>query len=89
MGLFDDIKGKAGDLIGGNKDAIKDGITKAGDFIDSKTGDKFKGQIDSVQSTVGGLVDKVSGGNAEAAPETPADAPPAAESAPEGEPKQG
>ncbi|GAA1050703.1 antitoxin [Arthrobacter russicus] len=89
MGLFDEIKGKAGDLVGGNKDAIKDGIEKAGDFIDSKTGDKFKDQIDSVQSTVGGLVDKLSGGNAEAAPEAPAEAPPAAEAAPEGEAQQG
>lgn len=90
MGLFDDIKGKAGDLMGGNKDAIKNGIEKAGDFIDSKTGDKFKDQIDSVQSSVGGFVDKLSGDNTEeAAPEAPVEAPPVAEAAPEGEQQQG
>ncbi|ABY24094.1 conserved hypothetical protein [Renibacterium salmoninarum ATCC 33209] len=85
VGLFDEIKDKAGDLVGGNKDALKDGIEKAGDFIDSKTGDKFKDQIDSVQSTVGGFVDKASGGSAEAeSSEAPAEAPSEAP-APEGE----
>ncbi|MCW1249058.1 antitoxin [Acaricomes phytoseiuli] len=67
MGLFDDIKGKAEQLIGGNRDAIKDGIGKAGDFIDSKTGDRFKDQIDSVQSSVGGFVDKVGGDEGQSA----------------------
>ena len=41
MGIIDDLKGKAQGLIRGNEQAIKDGIDKAGDFIDSKTGGKY------------------------------------------------
>lgn len=57
MSIFDDIKGKAEGLINGHEDQIKDGVEKAGDFIDSKTGDKFKDQIDSVQKAAGDYVD--------------------------------
>ena len=57
MSIFDDIKGKAAELIDGKEDQIKDGIEKAGDFVDSKTGDKFKDQVDSVQQAASGFVD--------------------------------
>lgn len=57
MSIFDDVKGKAAGLINGNEAAIKDGIEKAGDFVDSKTGDKFKDQVDSVQKAAGDYVD--------------------------------
>ncbi|WP_285724244.1 antitoxin [Psychromicrobium xiongbiense] len=63
MGLFDEIKDKAGELFEGNKEALKDGIEKVGDFIDEKTGDKFKDQVDAVQGAASGLVGKVSGGD--------------------------
>ncbi|WP_427174449.1 antitoxin [Arthrobacter sp. 92] len=59
MGILDDLKGKAQQLIGGNEQAIKDGIGKAGDFIDSRTGGKYADTIDSVQQGAAGLVDKV------------------------------
>ncbi|MDV8148465.1 antitoxin [Arthrobacter sp. B10-11] len=59
MGILDDLKGKAQRLVGGNEQAIKDGIGKAGDFIDSKTGGKYAGKIDTVQKGAAGLVDKV------------------------------
>ena len=61
MGLIGDLKGKAQQLIGGNEQAIKDGIGKAGDFIDSKTGGKYADKIDSVQQGAAGLVDKADG----------------------------
>jgi len=57
LSIFDDIKGKAAELIDGKEDAIKNGIEKAGDFVDSKTGDKFKDQIDSAQQAASGFVD--------------------------------
>lgn len=57
MSIFDDIKGKAEGLVAGHEDAIKDGIEKAGDFVDGKTGDKFKDQVDSVQNAASGFVD--------------------------------
>ncbi|MGO2540576.1 antitoxin [Specibacter sp. AOP5-B1-6] len=60
MSIFDDIKGKAEGLINGHEDQIKDGVEKAGDFVDSKTGDKFKDQIDSVQKAAGDYVDGTS-----------------------------
>ncbi|WP_211878625.1 antitoxin [Pseudarthrobacter albicanus] len=86
MGLLDDLKGKAQQVIGGNEQAIKDGIGKAGDFIDSKTGGKYADRIDSVQQGASDFVDKANGGpdTAPVAEETPVDGePPVA-----GEPRQ-
>ncbi len=56
MGLIDDLKGKAQGLIQGNEEAIHNGIEKAGDFIDQKTGGKFAGQVDSVQNAASDFV---------------------------------
>ena len=61
MGLLDDLKGKAQQVIGGNTEAIKSGIEKAGDFVDSKTGGKHADKIDSVQRSASGYVDKQHG----------------------------
>ncbi|WP_427017273.1 antitoxin [Pseudarthrobacter sp. P1] len=65
MSIFDDIKGKAEQLLHGHEDVVKDGIEKAGDFIDDKTGDKFKDQIDGAQSAASNFVDGL-GGDAQA-----------------------
>jgi hypothetical protein len=45
-------------VIGGNEQAIKDGIEKAGDFVDSKTGGKHAGKIDAVQRGASDFVDQ-------------------------------
>jgi hypothetical protein len=58
VGLIDDLKGKAQGLIHGNERAIKDGITKAGDFVDTKTGGKYAGHVDKIQDGASKLVDK-------------------------------
>ena len=58
MGLIDDLKGKAQGLIHGNEQAIKDGLTKAGDFVDTKTGGKYAGHVDKIQNGASKLVDK-------------------------------
>lgn len=58
MGLIDDLKGKAQGLIRGNEQAIKDGINKAGDFVDSRTGGKYAGHVDKIQDGASKLVDK-------------------------------
>jgi hypothetical protein len=58
VGLIDDLKGKAQGLIHGNEQAIKDGITKAGDFVDTKTGGKYAEQVDKIQDGASKLVDK-------------------------------
>lgn len=69
MSFIDDIKGKAEGLvdqaeglIAKNEAAIKDGIEKAGDFIDEKTGGKFADKVDSVQNAASGLTDKLADG---------------------------
>jgi hypothetical protein len=74
VGFLDDLKGKAQQVIGGNEQAIKDGIGKAGDFIDTKTGGKYADKIDSVQQGASGFVDKANGkpNAAPAAEEPPA-----------------
>jgi hypothetical protein len=92
VGILDDLKGKAQRLIGGNEQAIKNGIEKAGDFVDSKTGGKHADKIDSVQRGASDFVDKQNGtpGTAPAAGEPPvAGQPPVAgEPGVSGEPRQ-
>ena len=68
MGLIDDLKGKAQGLIRGNEQAIKDGINKAGDFVDSKTGGKYAGHVDKVQDGASTFVDKNADGTPNEAP---------------------
>jgi len=86
VGLLDDLKGKAQQVIGGNEEAIKDGIEKAGDFVDSKTGGKHAGTIDAVQRGASDFVDKAND-RPNSAPV--ADQPPAAGEPPvTGEPRQ-
>ncbi|MFD7155699.1 antitoxin [Kribbella sp. NPDC059898] len=53
MGVFDNIKDaaeglkeKAADLIDGHEDQVAQGLDKAGDFVDEKTGGKYGDQID-------------------------------------------
>lgn len=86
MGLLDDLKGKAQQVIGGNEEAIKDGIEKAGDFVDSKTGGKHAGTIDAVQRGASDFVDKANDrpNSAPVADQTPA----AGEPHVAGEPRQ-
>ena len=68
MGLIGDLKGKAQGLIRGNEQAIKDGINKAGDFVDSKTGGKYAGHVDKVQDGASTFVDKNADGTPKQAP---------------------
>ena len=86
MGLLDDLKGKAQQVIGGNEEAIKDGIEKAGDFVDSKTGGKHADKIDAVQRGASDFVDKANDrpNTAPVADQTPA----AGEPPVAGEPRQ-
>ena len=86
MGLLDDLKGKAQQVIGGNEQAIKDGIEKAGDLVDSKTGGKYADKVDAAQKGASDFVD-----NANDKPSTApvAEQPPVAEEPPvAGEPRQ-
>ena len=76
MGLIDDLKGKAQGLIRGNEQAIKNGISKAGDFVDTRTGGKYTGHVDKIQDGASKLIDKNgTPGQAPAAEQVPPAAP--------------
>jgi hypothetical protein len=79
MGMLQDMKDKAKDMVTDNKDKIATGIDKAGDMIDKKTGHKHSDKIDDVQHTVAGKLDDVTGGDIGAnEPATPAPSQPTA-----------
>jgi hypothetical protein len=46
MGMFDNIKDKAQDLVDSQGDKVGEGLGKAGDFVDDETGGKYSEQID-------------------------------------------
>jgi hypothetical protein len=48
MGLFDKVK----DLFNGNKDKVADGVDKATDVADDKTGGKYTEHLDKVDDAV-------------------------------------
>src|SRR4051812_45768909 len=41
MGMFDNMKDKAGDLVDDHGDKVGEGLDKSGDFADEKTGGKY------------------------------------------------
>ena len=53
MGFLD----KAKDLLSKNTDKVDAAIEKVGDLVDKKTGDKYKGVVDSVQGAAKKAVD--------------------------------
>lgn len=46
MGLFDEIKDKAEELAKEHPDQVNEGLDKAGEFLNEKTGNKFGDQIE-------------------------------------------
>ncbi|MBG6217645.1 hypothetical protein IWX75_002103 [Arthrobacter sp. CAN_A6] len=64
MSLFDGLKGKAGGLkekatalVGSNSGKVKNGIGKAGHFVNGRTGGKYSKHITGVQAKASTLVD--------------------------------
>lgn len=55
MGFMDKIKG----LVGGNKSAVKDGVDKAADVVESKTPDSVDAQVEKGADAVKDVVDKI------------------------------
>lgn len=56
MGIGDFVD-KAKDFASGNKEKVKDGIEKAGDLIDEKTGGKYADQVDKGQEAAEDFVE--------------------------------
>ena len=53
MGIMDKIKG----LIGSNKDKVVEGVDKATDVADDKTGGKYTDQLEKVDEVVAEKLD--------------------------------
>ncbi len=58
MGLKD-LFSKGKQAAAENKDAVKDGIDKAADFVDEKTGGKHAEHVDKGQDAAKDFVDKL------------------------------
>ena len=71
---FAELADKAKSLVSDNSDKIKDGITKAGDYVGGKIGHD---KVDPIQEKLSGLVDKVGGEQPGTAPADPPPVPPA------------
>jgi len=63
MGLFDEIKDKAVELIQGNNDKVDDAVEKAGDLIDEKTGGQFSDKVDMAQDKAKEVADDLDQSN--------------------------
>lgn len=59
MGALDDMKDKAKDLAGEHSDQVDEGLEKAGDFVDEKTGGKHSDKIDRGVDKAREAVDKL------------------------------
>lgn len=64
MGLLDKVKG----LLGGNKKAVKGGIDKVADVIQSKTPDSVDDKVEAAAEKVKDVIDKVADDKADGAP---------------------
>ncbi|WP_406122660.1 antitoxin [Streptomyces sp. NBC_00989] len=56
---LDKLKDKAGEIAEEHGDKIADGLEKAGDLVDEKTGGKHGEQIDTAVDKAQGLVEKL------------------------------
>lgn len=63
MGTFDNLKGKLSDLVDGNSEKISDGLEKAGEFIDDKTGHKHTDKIATGEEKIKDVLDGLDGKN--------------------------
>ena len=68
MGFLDDAKDKVKDLLDGHEDKVDQGIEKAGDLVDDKTGGKYEDKVDIAQEKAGDALDSLGGDDKPAAP---------------------
>ncbi len=61
MGTFDNIKAKLKGLVDNNSGQIADGMDKAGEFIDSKTGHKHSDKIETGKDKLTDVLDGLDG----------------------------
>ncbi|MBO0828674.1 MAG: antitoxin [Streptosporangiales bacterium] len=61
MSMFDNIRDKAEDAAREHPDQVDEGIDKAGDFADDRTGGRYSDQVDQGQEKAGDYVDGLGG----------------------------
>ncbi len=61
VSMFDNLKKKASDLVDGHGDKVGDGIDKAGDTIDERTGGQHADQVDTGQQKLKDGLDGLDG----------------------------
>ncbi len=59
MSFLDDAKKKLDDVVDEHGDKIAEGVEKAGDFLDEKTGHKHADKVDQAQEKVGDAIRKM------------------------------
>ena len=63
MGFLDNAKAKLTDAVDSHGDKIADGLDKAGDFVDKKTGGKYSDKIDAGTDKAADALDALDGKN--------------------------
>jgi len=63
MGMFDNMKDKAGDLVDEHGAKVDEGLDKAGEFADEKTGGKYGDKIDQGTDMARDQLDNLDGQN--------------------------
>jgi hypothetical protein len=61
MGILDDAKNTLTELVDGHGQQVGEGIDKAGDLVDEKTGGQFSDQVDSGQDLAKNALDGLDG----------------------------
>jgi len=61
MSMFDNLKDKVSDLVDQQGEKVGEGIDKAGDFVDEKTGGQYADKIDQGQEGLKDALDNLDG----------------------------
>ena len=61
MGVFDNMKDKATELVDQHGDQVGDGVDKAGDFVDERTGGQYADKVDQGQEGLKNALDGLDG----------------------------
>lgn len=65
MSTFDNLGDKAEEFAGDHADQVDEGVEKAGDVVDDKTGGRFSDQVDEGQEKAGDYVEGLGDDNSD------------------------
>ena len=61
MGVFDNMKDKATEHVDQHGDQVGEGVDKAGDFVDERTGGQYADKVDQGQEGLKSALDGLDG----------------------------